>query len=361
MLVISASPDHRSSTATLRDVVAELRRRPEVTTHAWLLRHGTGRTWDGARVVDDLRADALAETVDRLRIAPVSDFVRGRRLRSWLARAAPDVVLLDDGLGTRLLDHLPGTSATIVRFNPERPTDEHLEPPAATSCDLTIASGGTVPAAVAAANTLMLPSLHDHELALPFVDWEARAMVRRRLGISVDGALIVGWSDDPTPAALRSFVGVLNTVGDGPDQAPNGLWLGGPPDALRIMEAEAERLSTRIRLHHRIATSVDARLCGDATFLPDSSRSTVEVREALVTGMAVVSHTSCGLKDPSVVVVPSDSNSDAAAALADAMAGGRNQRSAQAIDRYDVRPWVDRFLPVMRHLASRPPRSFAAG
>ena len=182
--------------------------------------------------------------------------------------------------------------------------------------------------------------------------------MRRRLGIAVDTHLVVGWADDPTPADLRSFVGVLAAVESGQKPTPSGLWLGGPPDALRVMEAEAKRADFEVVLHHRAETSVDARLCGDVLFIPVSSRSTAQVREALVTGLTSVSYTPCGLDDPGHVVVPPSPNSIAVAAVTEALARtrDRDKRAALAAEHYDVRPWVDRFLPEVHQLANRPRR-----
>ena len=78
LLVVTAAPDDRPSTSTLVAVVGELRRRGDLRTELWFLRHGSGSSAVADRVVDDLRTTGPAAAIDRFGLSPAANLVRGR-------------------------------------------------------------------------------------------------------------------------------------------------------------------------------------------------------------------------------------------------------------------------------------------
>ena len=125
--MVSASPDARRSTASLRQAVERLGRDGDAHVEWWFLRDGEDHGADGPvstaatiRVVDHLRTSPISSVLDRWGAHAIAARVAGLRLRAWWRRAAPDVVVLDDGLGGRVLPNRP--PPVVVRVNPTGPT-----------------------------------------------------------------------------------------------------------------------------------------------------------------------------------------------------------------------------------------------
>ena len=352
LLVVSAAPDDRPSTSTLVAVVGELRRRHDLRTEFWFLRHGGGTSAVADRVVDDLRTTEPAASFDRIGLSPAANLIRGRLLRRWWRAVDPTWVLLDDGLGTRLLGG--GRSArTIARINDALPADAPLEGAPLDRADLWLVPPGA-PGRPTGRTLEMPPLLWDHQDALPF----RRADGTRRCppppghprGRAPGGGM------GSRPLAGRPRPAGPHAVGPGapPRHVRPRLWLGlddDLPDARRLDE-EAERCGVADRFTRRPVSSIDTRLCGDVVMLPYRSEgSTTEVREALVTGAAVVTFPVWDLSDPAIRVVPDLDVPAAAAAVAAALGDDRDHLARAAVERFDVRPWVDRFLAELRESA----------
>lgn len=104
VLLITASPDQRRSTHDLEMVAQALGRRSDARVGLWYLRHGDRSPVEDSWTVDELRTWQPAATLDRLGARLPAGLLRGRRLRRRLRALDPDVVVLDDGLGARVLD-----------------------------------------------------------------------------------------------------------------------------------------------------------------------------------------------------------------------------------------------------------------
>ena len=123
------------------------------------------------------------------------------------------------------------------------------------------------------------------------------------------------------------------------------------PDARRLDE-EAERCGVADRFARRPVSSVDTRLCGDVVLLPYRSEgSTTEVREVLVSGAQVVTFPVWDLSDPGIRVVADLDVEAAAGTVSDCLDADRDALAEEATQRYDVRPWVDRFVAALTELA----------
>lgn len=89
------------------------------TVSVWFLRDGDGPPWPDAKVVDHLRTGRTAEIGRRLHLRRITAHAAGLRLRTWYARVRPDLVLLDDGVGGRVV---PGSPRVVaVRQNTDPP------------------------------------------------------------------------------------------------------------------------------------------------------------------------------------------------------------------------------------------------
>lgn len=141
ILLISAAPDQRESSRELDLLSVAAERRSDVELHRWYLRHSVPAVPVGDDVViDDLRrwwVSQVAVTCGQPRLAHA---LQGMRLRAWYRRVAPDVVVLDDGLGERVI---PGSAAPtlVVRSNAEAPDDRYGEALPARRVALTVPGG----------------------------------------------------------------------------------------------------------------------------------------------------------------------------------------------------------------------------
>lgn len=140
MLVVGAESDRRASTAALKQVVGDLSSRRGVVVHCWFLRDGDVSVdgWPNPRVIDRLRTWEPVGRLERLGLRRLADLVRGARLRWWLVKMRPGVVVLDDGVGSRVLRLVPGRPIVVVRHNPGVPAGARFEPTFDGAPDLTL-------------------------------------------------------------------------------------------------------------------------------------------------------------------------------------------------------------------------------
>lgn len=346
LLVISAAPDDRPSTATLTAMVDELRRRPHLRTRLWFLRAGDPHVTHpllGAadRVVDELRTIFPLPLLDKVGAGVVSGAVRGRVLQRWWAELDPDVVLLDDGLGARLVPE--GAARVVVRRNESLPADTALEGEPAGRADGWILS----PEAPAEAHpALVVPQvLRDHPRAVAYQQDRVRRTARSKLGLDPDVPLVVGWGEDPWLDAPDVFVRSLWYLRERHGVDAHGLWMGLADRGTDVehLRDEAERCGLADRVHLREAVTPEGRLCGDVTLLPYRSTATAPelIRESLVSGTSVVTSPDSGLSGVGVEVVPPLDAAAAGEALARCLAADRGTVAARHMRAEDVRPWVD--------------------
>lgn len=344
ILVISAYPDDRGSTADLRRIVGELSGSRGHSTETWFLRCMDHQTpWPGSRVVDELRTWAPAALLSSVGGERIAGFLRGRRLRSWLRRIDPDVVVLDDGLGQRLLDHVPRAPIRVVRLNPEPPADREMEPPASDRADLLLVHPDHHGPEPAARVRMAGAHLGHRPDARRLGSEPARRATRAALALPLDAPLVVGWGRDGWLDAPDVFVRTLWAVSRTHPDA-HGLWLGlgDDVDELERLVSEAQRCHVGDRMHFREVMTQDARLCGDVVLLPDRSpgRAAEETIEAIMSGAPVVSFPMLAMHDDAIIVVPALDVEAAAAAidhlLEDRSADARRERQRAAAFRLDV-------------------------
>jgi hypothetical protein len=353
VLIVTPAPDDRESTRWLvEDLLPEMRDRPDVEVALWYLRGP--RWWVEAEpdptadlVVDDLRTWLPARALDLVGLRRVGDGLRGLRLRGHLRRIHPQVVVLDDGLGARVLEHL-GAHVLVVRSNREPAVDIHLEPPPAVRADVWIGAEG------APAGSVVLPPApvryYAAERALGDPGLQAR--LRTSVGLGPEQFVVVGWGGLGWVDGAGMFVRALWALEHRHGIAATGLWVAteGSPDEAARLEAEAERcgVGDRFRIEHGAA---ELRSCGDVAFLPFRDAAPDDwPLTALLSGLGVVAFAAVAATDPGIAVV-ADLDVDAAAdAIAAEHGRTRESRRAAAYERLDIGPWLDRFLAEVRPL-----------
>jgi hypothetical protein len=332
VLVVTALPDERQSSAELEMLLATLAARPGVRTTAWYLRqlHYQGVPGD-RRVIDRLRTLPGLRQLDAAGAGVVANAIRGRVLRRWYRDAAPDVVLLDDGLGMRVLDVADPVPPVVVRHNPAPPPYAHLEPPARRTGDLTV---------VAASRTaefsddldvyVEMPWATGAETGLPYRDAAARDLVRQQLDLPTGVPLVVGWGDDGWLDGPDLFIRALWALEHRHGVAAHGVWFGlssDPREAERLV-TEAARCGLADRFSHRPRGGIDAQSCGDVVLLPyRSAVDPADLAPALVSGAGLVTFRSTAPLGPGVVRVDELDVEAAAAAVADALVADRADRT----------------------------------
>ncbi|MFM7068435.1 MAG: hypothetical protein ACKOYM_03140, partial [Actinomycetes bacterium] len=109
VLIVAASCDQRRSTAELWYLAESLADLPQVHVATWFLRRAadapteSARAWRNERVVDDLRTWFPVRAARAARLERVAGWIAGARLRRWFAQVHPQLVVLDDALGGRIL------------------------------------------------------------------------------------------------------------------------------------------------------------------------------------------------------------------------------------------------------------------
>lgn len=352
ILLVSAAPDQRNSTAELADLVTELRRRRGVSVATWFLREGDGTPWAGARTVDDLRTATVPATIEKVGLGPVAGIIRGRILRRWWADVDPDVVILDDGLGERLLPDARDGLVVVHRINEQPSPEGGLEAAPTTSADLMLLPEGLArPTGPEPRRTIHTTPRSDFEPARPFVDPEARAIVRRRLGLPAEGLLVVGWGDHPWFNGPDVFVRIVWHLRERHGVDAHGLWAGDDAEGgvAEVVLDEAQRCGLEAHITHRPQSTVDVRLCGDVAVLPYRVEGELKtVHEAAVTGCDVVTFPVWRHADPMLRIVDHLDLEAAAAAVLEGAALDRAERARFATATLDLTPFVDELLDAVR-------------
>lgn len=354
ILVVTAAPDERESTGALLETVDDLRGRGW-TVSLWFLRDHGLPVPPGARVIDSLRTWSPAARIDGTGIPMLGDLLRGARLRRWFRQAAPDVVLLDDGLGSRVLPRSGASVRRVLRFNAVPPADLAVEGPASTTGQVVLAAPGSGAPAVPGAQTLRSTALRDLAGARRAGRPDAVRSARELVGLPEAAPIITGWGSDGWIDGPDLFVRMLWFLEHRHGVQAHGVWFGplgvDPHEATRLRE-EAERCGVADRFHLRPPSVVALRLLGDATFLPHREPSgRIEVLDAVASGSTVVTFHDVGVQDLAIVRVDALDVEAAAGALADAL--GRDRAAAieearQRLAPLDVSQWDDELVQALR-------------
>lgn len=348
ILVVTSSPDRRDSTTELGTLIVELRRRTGLDVTVWYLRQGEVPPWPGSRVVDDLRTATVPAALDVVRLTPLAGVLRGRELRRWWSEVAPDVVILDDALGERLLPTDRSDLVVVHRHNVEAPEHAWLEAAPSQPADIQLVPvDATPPPGPPAPRVLPTHPRSDLEPARPFADDGARAIVRTRLGLPTDGLLVVGWGDHAWFDGPDMFVRTIWTIRERLGVDAHGLWVGSDDDGevAAVLEDEAQRCDLADRITHRAHSSIDVRLCGDVVLLPYRDDGELElVHQAAITGCEVITFPVWRTTSPTLHTVEHLDLEAAAAAVVEAASGDRAARAKAASDSLDIAPFVDDLL-----------------
>lgn len=352
ILVVTSTPDHRDSTTELGVLVTELRRRPAVKVNVWFLRHGETTPWPDSRIVDDLRTLPLPAAIDKVGLTPLAGVIRGRTLRKWWAEVDPDVVLLDDALGERLLPEDRSDLVVVHRMNTTPPSDAGLETPASVAADIQLIPLKSTPREGPRGRTVLGTTRRsDLEPARPFADGVARAIVRSRLGLPADGLLVVGWGEHAWFDGPDMFVRAIWYLRERHDVDAHGLWVGDDEgDVAAVVDDESTRCGLSEHVTHGPRSTIDARLCGDVAFLPYRDEGDLRsVHEAAVVGCPVVTFPVWPSNDPTLRTVDHLDLEAAAVAIVEASQVDRSAATAAASARLDVGPFIDDLLDAVAH------------
>ncbi|MFM7062116.1 MAG: hypothetical protein ACKO04_01295 [Actinomycetes bacterium] len=352
VLVVTAQPDQRRSTETLRLLVDYLNRHTAVNVSVWFLRAdtdgGDDEPWPGSRVVDDLRSWWLVRPMVGALGARVASGLRGARLRSWLHQVDPAVVVLDDGLCDRVLDAWRRPVVRVVRCNPELPEGAVCEPAPLEHAEAKIVARQSDRQFDGV--QLELPFLRRRGAVLPLAAAAQRERVRAELGIPQGVELVVGWGEDSWLDGTDLFLRTLWALEARYAVTPHALWLGLSSDEHEAnrLRVEAGRCGLADRFHLHPLTTEEQRYCGDAVVLPTRlpGEDIEQILNAVCVGQVVVATRHDDLPEQAIAVPPLDVEA-AASALREGLAGDRDRRFARS-RLLDIDEWLDDYRWVER-------------
>jgi hypothetical protein len=352
IVIVSWAPDDRPGTRCLRDIVHELRRRPGLRVSTWFVGASAPGDWPGARAVE-LRRWLPSRVLARLGAPVAAGRLRALRRLAWSLRhswSPPDVIVYDDGVGTRFLPP-PPDSVRVVRRNGRPPVEAHVELAALPMPDADLTLVGPGADARSRSRVLDAPFVRDWEALLgPDLD-AVRARIRRYLGLD-DEVVVVGTGHDGWLDGPELFVRTLWELERSHGIAAHGVWLMPSADHLEVqrLRGEADRCGVSGRLRFLTTGSATGTtrnlLCGDVGLLPCRTAGDPYDALALVrSGVPVVTFPVWGWEDPAVITVPHLDLVAAADAIATALTWDRGKLRAEAEERIeDLATWVDRFL-----------------
>lgn len=346
VLVVSAFAEDRPCDVDRGLVLDTIRRRSGARVEQWYLRPVPHSPPPDGWIVDSLRTWPPARALSAVGLEPLAARLRGLRLRARLARLAPSVVVLDDGVGGRLLSALRRPARVVVRANEEPPRDEHLEPAFEGEIGaLLVRRGATHPRQAELERTgqvvhepaaVVLRHQSEADADSDSLD-AAAADARRDLDLPEDAAIVVGWGEDGWLDGPDLFVRALWALEHRHDVRAHGVWAGLVSRAeINRLEAEAERCGVGERFH--LVPPTDRILVlGDAVFLPyrsDRPGLDDETATAALSGAPVVCFPFAEPVDSAVTVVPHLDVDAAADALAKAMTVDRAGRREDVARRW---------------------------
>lgn len=330
----------------LRHLAEVMDARPDLEVHVWFLRCAWNeQAWQGSFVVDSLRTWWPAALLQGIGFTRMAGRVRGARLRMAMRRVDPDLVVLDDALGGRLLGHLGPRCPIVIRQNEEPPADAMLE--SQFEGDATglmcapAAEGDAFPGAT------VIPEYEtrdDWEAARSAGSDEVRSRVRQVLGLPTDEPLVTGWGDSGWIDGPDVFIRTLWSLENRHGVLAHGAWFGSFQDRheRERLLAEARRCGVAHRFHHFEYRDLPSWTCGDAVLLPwRDAGDREQVLNAICAGSAVVTFPVGAIDDPAVRVVEHLDVDAAARALADALDEDRSERWRDTLRRLDTQSLID--------------------
>lgn len=352
-LAITALPDDRPSTLHLGLILSEVARRPGHRASLWYLRsYRSHEPTLESRTIDSLRTWPPAAAADFVGLHGPAAHLRGVRLRMWLRSIQPDVVLLDDGLGRRVLDPLPVTPPLVARYNSVPPELSGLdEPTLERTPELTVLNGTEPPPGAVLGDRVVREFRFPHQAPRAFLSADRRNQQRQVLGIPADVPLVVGCGDDGWLDGPDLFLRALWSVRNRYDIAAHGVWFGleADTDERDRLLREAARMGFDGSFHICPSGPQSHLLCGDVVFYSHRSTSDGGYLDAMfLSGTGVVAFESTGIADPSVRVVADIDVEAAAEQIAAYLSEDRSVRELDARRRLDRSLLVDEILSVRR-------------
>lgn len=365
VLVVTSAPDDRRSTAALRGAVAELAGAAQAEVHVWFLRGspataGTwGRSaaptgWSGSvRVIDDLRMWWPVRTARRLGLDGFAGRIAGARLRLWRRAASPDVVVLDDALGGRLLGRRR-PAVLAVRHNSLPPVGAELESRWTGPVDIEISPAGSASG----------PAPHDgRALVLEPVWVEPVAGIgespvpdlRRVFGLPTEVAIVM-WCGRSSESALDDLVTVLAEVEARGGPAAHGLVVDDrlTHDRLSVIRRTAEDRGFGDRIHPRPVATPPLMFAADAVVSTDAVLDDDLAAALLRAGVCLVSPPGHRVAAPALVELAPVEPTTVAGALQRLLAVGRAERAAGSRAELDAEPLAQGLLAALA-VRRRPP------
>ncbi|MFZ4519705.1 MAG: hypothetical protein ACOYOP_15050 [Microthrixaceae bacterium] len=301
------------------------------------------------RVVDDLRAWWPSQGLSAVGLGPVAGRLRGLRLRSWFREVDPDVVILDDEVGGRLLGSTRRRPRLVARPEPTPDAEWAVERRSCPPVDAVLvparrdAERGTAPSAAApevgSSIEVVEPPAHVLRHAGAAPSEGAVSTARERAALPAGVPLLAGWGEDGWLDGPDLMVRVLWVLEHHHGRRAHGVWFGLEDRAeLRRLESEADRCGVRDRFHLRPLRGPEAHLAGDVVVLPlrcDRPGLADELAPALLSGARVVTFPTVSPVDDSVEVVPVLDVAALAAAADRLLAVDRGGRRAEVVRRWD--------------------------
>lgn len=365
MLVVGAESDRRASTAALKAVAHECAGRQGVEVHCWFLRDGDVglNGWPNPWVLDRLRTWGPARRLDKLRVRRLGDVLRGLRLRCQLMWMRPNVVLLDDGLGERVLRAAPGRPVVVVRRNPGVPAGTRFEPAFAGTPELVLVADGEAepPGSLRDGGTVVnMPVLLDELSRVPAGAspdcTNVHPALRARLGVLEGEPIVVGWGSDPWIDGHDLFVETLSALDIESGLRVHGVWLG--IDAASAQGTAMVDVALRAGLADRLTLLSDdtpaLRAGADVVLLPYRVEPDQQMLiETVASGPRVVVFSERPTDHPRWLVRVAGGNPVDAVApltfmLTDMDDGWRREFFAD----HDLAAWCSRFLTDLRRRAT---------
>lgn len=331
VLVVRCEPALDDDAIDLDVALEELGRRPSANVTEWFLRRGSVEpSRPNAEVVDDLRALRGARVFDRLGVSVLSGLVRGRELRRWYQRVAPDIVLFDGGVGDRVIPRRAARIAVVARDLAKLPQSAIAEPRVG-GVDLEL-TGDPLEAAEDP-RKMYLPRLGVFPAERSFASADKRNLVRRAMRLPVEAPLLVGWPDRGDHDTSADFFSVLTQFASWRDKPVHGLWLEPviEPARGRDLRDRADSLGLGSRLHVRSGSLSDVGLCADVAVssVPRTEVDSLLRSELDISGIGQVFDVDSGTLHGE---------------LALALGQDRQLRSAAAESQLDPEGWADQFV-----------------
>lgn len=359
VLIITNSDDRRHSTRVLRRIASALEEVGSPRVSVFMLRPSPdSMSWPNHRVVDTLRTWPPAAIVERVVSPGLAGRMRGLRLRWWLRQAHPDLVILDDGLGFRVIEHLADSVVVVNRINEQAPPDAFDDVAAFDRPDLVIAPTDLEV-------TTSVPVIREHRFktfrdAARFADPAVRAATRGRLGLPEDVTLITGWGGDGWLDGPDLFIRLLWSLQDRYGIAVHGAWFGTDhPAEVRRLTEEATRCGVAERYsilpYDGRGEMPEGALCADAIALPTRASLLADhLVPATVSGLTTVTFRAAEVEDDHVWCVD-DLDIDAmAAALIRSLDQDRSAQSHEMMLQIDIGAWSRHLLELAADLRHRP-------